>query len=514
MKRLVLTTGSIRPNFTTYIGVSFIRSYSRKAKNSLSSKRSRALSPNVAKGSLKGSGVKDTTDIQNKVGLLDSGNFAKLHIIDKKDRIITKSILDKVAEFNALRLHSEVRDCIEHDVLGHLQVIKPTNIQTLAIRAIQASRKKSRDDEETPTADFLRTFLLAAETGSGKTLAYLAPLISRLKEQEATEEWAKMKNAPIVRSIILLPTLELVSQVSALVGLMSERLKLNSVASSTGLEQSDSVSGRRTDILITTPIRFLNLFQHQNSKGYLEHCKYLVVDEADTLMDDSFARATHQVIKSTPNLDTLVFCSATIPRRFDRVMRKIYPDTTRIVTPGLHKIPRHVDFKVIPVYKPPFLNSKELALRQALYAIHNDNTESGFVKRVIVFVNRSQDIESKVRMLNENGYPAVGTSKNITKQERLDIIQNFMLPKPLDKEQSRTQVLVTNDLMARGVDLQNIRNVILYDMPFSSVDLLHRAGRTGRLGKRGRVLLFIDKKDNRGWIKGLERIVKNGMALA
>lgn len=479
-------------------------------------KRSRTLSPNVksVKERKLQFNPRNRSDKEFMAGPPNTGEFGRLKLVEKRDRIVHKSTIEKIKSFSSLRIEPTVREAIENDLLGHLQTRMPTPVQKLAIKAIRATKR---------TPDVLHTYLLAAETGSGKTLSYLAPLMSNLKDEETNnpDEWEKMYKAPLVRSVVFVPTLELVSQVNDVVKKLTKSVKLTSFASGQGVSNKSASAKltKRTDILITTPDRFLNMFKDPVvAKGHLSHCKFAVVDEADTLMDESFCESTHAAIQLMTNLKDLVFCSATIPRSFDRLMKKTYPNAARIVTPGLHKIPRHIDFRVVEVFKPPFLNSKQLALQQALYAIHHDNTEEGLIKRVVVFVNKADDIEGIVDYLNEKGYPAVGAYGKIPRQERMQVLQDFVSPaKFLEENQdnkTKVKVLVTTDLLARGVDMQSIRNIVLYDLPYSSVDMLHRAGRTGRLNKRGRVLLFVTKKESQGWVKGIERTVRNGMALA
>ncbi|KAA8913691.1 hypothetical protein TRICI_003122 [Trichomonascus ciferrii] len=478
-------------------------------------KRNRTLSPNVKSDKEKKLqfNPRNRSDKEFMIGPPNTGEFGRLKLVEKRDRIVHKNTIEKIKSFSSLRIEPSVREAIENELLGHLPTKMPTPVQKLAIKAIRATKR---------TPDVLHTYLLAAETGSGKTLSYLAPLMSNLKDEETNnpEEWEKMYKAPLVRSVVFVPTLELVSQVNDVVRKLTKSVKLTSFASGQGISNKSASAKltRRTDILITTPDRFLNMFKNPAVKGHLSHCKFAVVDEADTLMDESFCESTHESIQLMTNLKDLVFCSATIPRSFDRLMKKTYPNAARIVTPGLHKIPRHIDFRVVEVFKPPFLNSKQLALQQALYAIHHDNTEEGLVKRVVVFVNKAEDIEEIVNHLNEKGYPSVGAYGKVPRQERMQIIQDFVSPaKSLEEYQNsktKVKVLVTTDLLARGVDMQGIRNIILYDLPYSSVDMLHRAGRTGRLNRRGRVLLFVTKKESQGWVKGIERTVRNGMALA
>lgn len=484
---------------------------SRKLSSGLTEISRQSLSkkkPNAVKGK-----QNKLNDPKFMVGPPNSGKFAGLHMVKPNDRIYGEKYISKIDSFEALKIDHGIRNAIVNNILGHLDYKKPSPIQVLAARAIQAKRK---------TPEEFCSFLLAAETGSGKTLAYLAPLLSKLKEEESVNpNWVHLKELPIIRSVILVPTLELVSQVISTVKTIGHEAKLSSFALSAEVSPrsiSEALS-RRIDVLVTTPDKFLVTFKNQNSlKGHLKYCKSIIVDEADTLMDETFVESTQKVLATSPSITDLVFCSATIPRRFDRIMTRLYPDVQRIVTPSLHKIPRHIDFRVVEVFNPPYLNSKPLALQQALYAIHHDNTEAGNLKRVVVFLNHKSDIKPLAELLNEKGFDSVFISGGMSLEERKKLVTEFVSPpSQLDdtsKETSKVRVLLTTDLLARGIDMNNIRNVILYDLPYSSIDLIHRAGRTGRMGKRGRVFLFVEKKESRGWVKGLEKVVKKGMVLA
>lgn len=452
------------------------------------------------------------SDPKFMVGPPNSGRFAGLKTIDTNSRIKNEQVVTKFESFDELKIDPVVRDSILNQVLGHLEYKKPSPIQTLATRAIQARR---RSPEE------FKSFLLAAETGSGKTIAYLGPLLSKLKEQEASDpDWPHMKDIPIVRSVIMVPTLELVSQVITIVKKICHEAKLSSFALSatTSSKSINEAFNRRIDVLVTTPDKFLSAFKKENQiRGKFKYCKSIVIDEADTLMDESFVESTQKVLSLTsPSIADLVFCSATIPKRFDRVLEDLYPETERIVSPSLHRIPRSIDFRVVEVFNPPYSNSKPLALQQALYAIHNDNTEPGNIKRVVVFLNRKDDIPDLAEMLKEKGYDAVYIKGGMELQDRKEVITQFVDPAaPLQENSTqKVRVLLTTDLLARGVDMNSIRNVILYDVPYSSIDLIHRAGRTGRMGKRGRVFLFVEKKESKAWVKGLEKVIKKGMLLA
>lgn len=454
-------------------------------------------------------------DKQAIPGPPNAGQFGRLQFVDPSQRAAHKNTILKVNEFSQLRIDPGIRNAIDKHLLGHFEVRKPTPIQTIATKAI---RSPKADLSKTANRG-LQTYLIAAETGSGKTLSYLAPILSDLNENPATDQnGTDLSNANIVRSVVLVPTLELISQVGETLSKMQlnkDGLHLTHAVSGFGLDKSISKIRHRTDVLVTTPDRFLNLFKDPiAAKSALRYCQHLVVDEADTLMDQSFHESTTKAIGMLPNLRKLIFCTATVPRRFDKAIESMYPNAMRILAPSLHRIPNHVSFKMVDVSKHPYNNNKPLALEMALYAIYKDNTEPGLVKRVVVFVNKASSIEQIVDTLNAKGYQAVGTSGSITPKERMGLVHDFVnAATSVDESESKMLVLVTTDVLARGVDMQGVRNVILYDLPHSSTDLLHRAGRTGRLKKRGRVVVLVSNKERKPWVNGLEKIVKSGRPL-
>lgn len=422
---------------------------------------------------------------------LDMGHFKNIRAIPENERQVHANLLQKVTSFEQLKMNPQLREALYENVLGKEK--KPTAVQKLSTKALRSKRPEE-----------FRSWLLAAETGSGKTLAYLAPLLSDLLEQPPPQN-------PYVRQIIMVPTLELVDQVSSVL----ERLKLPlRTLTLRGHRNSAFVKSISlgADVLISTPDKLLSLFDHYNIllERAFAHCQSVVVDEADSLMNESFVKSTTSVISKCPQVFDLIFVTATIPRFFDKILRKNYPNAIRLVTPSIHRLPRHIDFRVIEVWRPPYRSRKELALQQALYAIYHDNSEPGLVKRAVVFVNKKSQIQPLTSMLRQAGYDASGVDGTSEIEDRDRILENFIdVPK-----EGVLKVLVSTDLFARGIDMHRVRNIILYDLPMSAADLLHRAGRTGRLNQKGRVILFVNKKESKSWVRGLQTIVRKGEALA
>lgn len=454
--------------------------------------------------------------------------------------------------------------------------IKPSPVQVAAIRKINQPRKvaaKNLEKAGTPIlAEVmeenekrkLKIFTIAAETGSGKTWAYLASVLSMLKQDDmalynkSPQALQEAQKHPLIRAVILLPTHELVDQVyetlrfAANAPLDPESTATNKIlaskefgkylldpANSSSLNLNvfkwgvgdspnklfNKVDSRRLDILVTTPGKIQGLNRLTNFERPFRHFNYVdycVVDEADTLVNDSWFEETALTLQRFGKLKDLILCSATIPKEFERAIEKLFTSKDsliRIVTPQIHKIPKQIVVKVIDAEQSPFHGSKSRCLAQALYAIHNDGTENGFVKRVIIFVNEKKHVEPLVETLltkyHHSEEDVFGISGSDDHRDRIEKIAPFINPaEPLPKGgKPQLKVLVTTDLLARGLNFHSIKNVILMDVPKTSIDLIHRIGRTGRMRQAGRVFVIIDKKSRKSWIKGLPRAIKTGATL-
>ncbi|CAI4061861.1 hypothetical protein SKDZ_07G1920 [Saccharomyces kudriavzevii ZP591] len=473
----------------------------------------------------------------------------------------TSKLIQKISNFDQLLILPSVRDVVRKIISKESlklqdnekkkinENITPSPIQTVAIKKIS----KNLMDRK------LQLHAIAAETGSGKTMAYLIPLIDYLKRQEleTPELWETLRDAALIRSIILVPTHELVDQVYETVSQTNASLGLKSFKWDRTTSYRDLLEHikNRMDILVTTPAKLLNLFSIRmitRPDKILSKVGFVVLDEADTLLDRSWLEETHSAIKKIPNINHLIFCSATIPQEFNKTMQRLFPTVIPIMTPRLHKLPFALDFKIINSALSPFKGSKIKALAQTLYAISNDDTEPGLEKRCIVFVNEKKDVPEIVNLLNDKfGHNAVGLTGEDTPEERSEKILPFLSsPRPISEiapqrpssgaslkrfeipnsnvvigELKRTNsdatipknkslhVLVTTDLMARGLNFKGVRNVVLYDVPKTSIDLIHRVGRTARMKQGGRVFMLTDNK-TKSWAKALPKIIKKHQRLS
>lgn len=481
------------------------------------------------------------------------GPYSPLNLPDEKTRKGIQTLVSKITDFNELKIFPEIRTALLNEIKANTVlrsqnhvlsdkkiksenelnglIIRPTPIQTAAIKIINDKRDSS---------EFLKIFTLAAETGSGKTWAYLAPLLQQLLEGKKLESlknsdtttqisigennldpsYPTIKHKSGIKSVILVPTHELVDQVYNTVEHISKVLDLNVLKWDIDSNFKNFIEHFKNgiDIMVTTPGKLNSLSRYdsiQNPKMIFGSISFCVCDEADTLMDASFIDETNSIIKNMRNLNTLVFCSATIPSKFNKTIEYLFPNVTSISTPSLHKLPKSIEFRLINASVAPYKGSKMKALAQALYAIHCDGTEQGYEKRAIIFVNKKEDCPKIALKLKESyGHDVTYITSEDTPEERQRKVATFVKPaaKLEDPTKPTLKVLVCTDLLSRGLNFMGIRNVILLDVPKNSADLVHRAGRTGRMNQSGRVFLIINDAD-KGHVKGLPKVLRNNRRL-
>lgn len=554
--------------------VTQLRGYSKKKRQVIRSSHGKTL---------------DAQPTEKKSKLFAFGNFASLLKPRREELEKSESTIEKIASFDSLRIFPTVRAAMIKEIKQGYNLkstyvkdkddlsIKPSPVQIAAIKKINQMRKPRKSQAHETNNSILqelidenekkklKVFTIAAETGSGKTWAYLASVFSKLKEDDAhlfsrsKKLYEDSKQYETIRSIILLPTHELVEQVyktahdAATMPLdietdvdakslaapgFREFLKLPENQNSLNLNVVKWGSGDsheklfnackrgRVDMLVTTPSKIQGLAKLTNIPRqfrFFNFVDYCVVDEADTLLDGSWFKDTATVLLRLTKLKDLIMCSATIPKDFNKSLKTMFKDESsviKIVTPLIHKIPKQIVLKVIDAEQSPYHGSKTRCLAQALYAIHNDGTEAGFVKRILVFVNEKKDVEPLVdTLLTKYGHKRtdiIGVTGGDSATDRSEKIEPFIhsaTPLEEDPDGSKIKVLVTTDLLARGLNFLGIKNVILMDVPRNSVDLIHRVGRTGRMRQSGRVFVIINKKSKKSWIKGLPRAIKHGATL-
>ncbi|KKK17779.1 hypothetical protein P175DRAFT_0559400 [Aspergillus ochraceoroseus IBT 24754] len=379
----------------------------------------------------------------------------------------------------------------------------------------------------------------------------------RMKEKalDIEPEMPPLSNAGRPRVVILVPTAELVAQVGVKVKAFAHTVKYRSGMISSNLTprriKSTLFNPEGIDILVTTPHLLASIAKTE--PYVLSRVSHLVLDEADSLMDRSFLPTTSEVIsKAAPSLQKLILCSATIPRSLDNQLRKRYPDIVRLTTPNLHAIPRRVQLGVVDIQKDPYRGNRNLACADVIWSIGKagDTEPSGpfaayeepKVKKILVFVNEREEAEEVAKFLQAKGIDAHSLSRDSSARKQEEILAEFTQPttpptaedimlakknrradnaipfetpeKPREERRlPNTKVLVTTDIASRGIDTLAVKTVVLYHVPHTTIDFIHRLGRLGRMGKRGRAIVLVGKKDRKDVVKEVREGMFRGQAL-
>ncbi|KAK6358320.1 RNA helicase [Orbilia blumenaviensis] len=499
-------------------------------------------------------------------------HIASLDHVSSRTREITHAAEEQFNSFETFDLLPQTLEALYKDGLSGLEDFAPTPVQSLVIPALldknpapplkplptdptkykkpadpldpdQFYRKDTPPSE--PTQPF-KTYLIAAETGSGKTLSYVLPLMDTLKRRELHQSSLLAASAsthskilsqqgswmfdipgpPITQdttvgkpfAVIIVPTSELVFQVGTLLKKLSYTIKLRTEMISKDFSgaviRSRLFRSSTPDIIVGTPF-MLDRITEANPQ-MLHRTSHIIVDEADSLFDRSFSPLTAPIITRAINLEKLILCSATIPKSLDAYITKKYPACNRLVTANLHAIPRRIQLQVIDVNNNLYRGNKLDACTHLCHQILKDQTEPGYAKRIIIFVNERETTDEVTTRLQESGFNAVSINRDSDSRKILESFTGERENSTAEEEGSRkggVRILVTTDLASRGVDTKNVKNVILYDVPYTSIDFIHRLGRTGRMGRRGRAWILVDKGSNQEYVKEVRKTMFLGQAL-
>ena len=333
----------------------------------------------------------------------------------------------------------------------------PTPIQAQAIPAVLSG------------GDVLAT----APTGSGKTASFALPLLQRLMTPPP--------GARHPRVLVLVPTRELAAQVAevfrALAQPLSARLRVSVLFG--GVSINPQLMGLRggADVVVATPGRLLDVVAHNGLR--LGHVESLVLDEADRLLDLGFAQELDQVLALLPASRQNLFFSATFPAPVEALAQRLLQTPQRIDVPA-------IDDDAPPVHQRAI--AVDTARRTALLRHLIDQNGWG---RVLVFVASQHTANTVAAKLHRGDRYATPFHGGLSQGARQEVLAEF--------KDKRWDVVVTTDLAARGIDIEDMPVVINYDLPRSAQDHVHRVGRTGRAGAGGTAISFVTADSQAHW---------------
>ncbi len=298
-------------------------------------------------------------------------------------------------------------------------------------------------------------------TGSGKTLAFGAGIIEGVKKDFG------------IQALILTPTRELTEQVARHLRMFSKNFRLNVKEIYGGVSINPQIKAlQRADIVVGTPGRILDHMERRTIN--LTRVKFLVLDEADRMLDMGFIRDVEKIIRACPKERQTLLFSATISPDIERMGRNYMKTPIRVSAES------YIDASKLKQIYYDVSHKDKLALLVTLLK----KEESGLV---MVFCNTRRVTDVVVKNLNRCNINALAIHGGLTQSRRNDILKTFNSHKAL--------ILVCTDVAARGLDIKNVSHIYNYDVPRNSTEYIHRIGRTARAGKEGIAISLVSQHD-------------------
>src|SRR5690242_10663023 len=365
--------------------------------------------------------------------------------------------------FRALNLSPQMLQAV-HDA-GYTE---PTPIQIAAIPHILAGHD----------------VIGIAQTGTGKTAAFVLPILMKLA---ASTNNGHRRGT---RALVLAPTRELVAQIEENVRAYARHLPLRMATVFGGVSERPQIAALRSgvDLIVATPGRLIDLMDQRVAN--LSSIEFLVLDEADRMVDMGFLPPIRRIVKALPQQRQTLFFSATLSREIEQLTHQ-FQRSPKIVQIGRRANPAETvtqfAYEVRPHLKSALL----------LHLLGDPKFAT-----VLVFVRTKHGADKIARRLESSGIKTGTIHSNRSQNQRLRALKDF--------KSGAVRVLVATDIAARGIDVDGISHVVNYDFPMHSEDYVHRIGRTGRAHAIGDAISFITPEDH-GALRSLERFIGRGI---
>ncbi|AYO58035.1 DEAD/DEAH box helicase [Chryseobacterium sp. 6424] len=349
-------------------------------------------------------------------------------------------------KFTDLKLIDPIAKALQEE--GYVQ---PTPIQAKAIPSILEGR------------DLLGT----AQTGTGKTAAFAIPILQNLT--------AKNIRNNQIKALVLTPTRELAIQIEESFNAYGRHLKLRNLVIFGGVKQGaqEQALKKGVDILVATPGRLLDFI----SQGLisLKNLDIFVLDEADRMLDMGFVHDVKRIIKLLPPKRQTLFFSATFPDEISKLANSMLTNPVKVEVAPVSSTADTIQQKV-------YFVDKENKLDLLTHILKNDISDS-----VLVFSRTKHGADKIARKLQSQKISAEAIHGNKSQNQRQNALSNF--------KSGKTRILVATDIAARGIDIDELKYVVNYELSDVSETYVHRIGRTGRAGADGSSISFVDGLD-------------------
>ncbi len=326
-----------------------------------------------------------------------------------------------------------------------------------------------------------------AQTGTGKTASFTLPMITLLSKGRA--------RARMPRSLVLCPTRELAAQVAENFDTYSKHVKLTKALLIGGVsfKEQDALIDRGVDVLIATPGRLLDHFER--GKLLLTGVQIMVVDEADRMLDMGFIPDIERIFSLTPFTRQTLFFSATMAPEIERITNTFLSAPARIEVARQATASETITQSVVMLdaTRRDRAASEKRAVLRALIDAEGDSCTNA-----IIFCNRKSDVDIVAKSLKKHGYDAAPIHGDLDQSQRMKTLDGF--------RDGSLRFLVASDVAARGLDIPAVSHVFNFDVPSHAEDYVHRIGRTGRAGRKGKAITICAKSDTK-YLDAIEKLI-------
>lgn len=313
-----------------------------------------------------------------------------------------------------------------------------------------------------------RDVIAQAQTGSGKTLAFALPLIENIDPQDRATQ-----------ALVLAPTRELANQVGEVLAALARDARIRTLllfgGRPYGPQERDLATGAQ--VVIGTPGRILDHLRRRTLR--LDRVKFLVLDEADEMLDRGFGPDVERILAATPRSRQTALFSATTPPWIEKIAAKHLTDPEIIKTDDEADLEPDIDHVVMEVYREDKFQVLVRLLREP-----TDGT-------TLIFGRTKHGVRNLGRRLEQMGFRVAVLQGNLTQQQRDRALKRF--------REGHVPILVATNVAARGLDILHIGRVINYEVPETHELFTHRVGRTGRMGRSGQAITLVAAADLAKW---------------
>jgi len=352
-----------------------------------------------------------------------------------------------------------------------------------AIRPIGYEKPTPIQEQSIPVVIEGKDLLGCAQTGTGKTAAFALPIVHTLSSRPPVYKGSKKP----VRALIVSPTRELTSQINDNLRKYCAQSGLRTTVIYGGISQNRQVGALRrgVDILVATPGRLLDLCNQ--GLIILSSIEFLVLDEADTMLDMGFLPDIRKIIKLCPEKRQTLFFSATMPDDIVKLSSSILTNPVRVQIDVVNSAAETVDQKIYSVRQA---DKKDLLI----HVLRDDS-----IYNALVFTRTKYGADKVERHLRNNKIKAEAIHGNKSQAKREKALDRF--------KKGNVHVLVATDIASRGIDVDVLSLVVNYELPNLAESYVHRIGRTGRAGNEGLAISFCNEGSERNYLAGIQKLI-------